>query len=144
MGLFSSKSKSKSTTTTTTNYNDSSSKVSGTVGDLSSNNVIAGGDANLYGYTAEDTSALIENTLAGSNDLINTALKYFDKAADDLKQTTGTAMTQVASAYSGANSAILESQNETKAFLNSLKPYAFYATVAAIAYFVFVKGKIKL
>ena len=126
MGLFSSKSKSKSTTTTNTNYNDSSSKVSGTVGDLSRGNLIAGGNAIMNGYDAQDTQAIID-----------TALSYIDKATDDLKSTTGAALSQVASAYSGANTAILESQNETKAFLNSLKPYAFYAMIAFIAYFAF-------
>lgn len=130
MGFFSSKSKSKSTTNTTTNYTDNSAKVSGTIGDLSRGNLIAGGNAIMNGYDASDTQAIID-----------TALKYVDKATDDLKATTGAAINQVASAYSGANSAILESQNETKAFLNSLKPYAFYGMIAAIFYFVFVKGK---
>jgi len=125
MGLFSSKSKSKSTTTTNTNYNDSSSKVSGTVGDLSRNNVIAGGNANITGYSAEETK-----------DIINTALDYMTKTTEDLKSTTATAINQVQSAYSGANNSILESQNETKAFLNALKPYAFYAAVVAIFYYI--------
>lgn len=126
MGLFSSSSKSKSTTTNTTNYNDSSSKVSSTVGDLSKNNLIAGGDAIAYGYTADDTKSIID-----------TALDYVNRATDDLKTTTSAAINQVASAYSGANNSILESQNQTKAFLNSFKPYAFYAMIAAIVYFVF-------
>ena len=132
MGLFSSKSKSKSTTTTNTNYNDSSSKVSSTVGDLSKQNLIAGGDATMIGYTADETQSLID-----------TALKYIDKATDGIKDTTSAAINQVQSAYSGANNAILESQNETKAFLNSLKPYAFYTMIAAVAYFIFYKKGFK-
>ena len=130
MGLFSSSSKSKSTTNTTTNYNDSSSKVSSTVGDLSKNNLIAGGDAVMYGYTADDTKSLID-----------TALSYIDKTTESIKDTTSAAISQVSSAYSGANNSILESQNQTKAFLNSFKPYAFYAMVAAIVYFVFNGNK---
>ena len=130
--LFSSKSKSssKSTNTTTTTTTDNSRTASGTIGDLSKNNLITGGDATVYGYSAEDTQ-----------NLIDTALKYIDKTTNDLKDTTSAAINQVQSAYSGANNAILESQNETKAFLNSLKPYAFYGLIAAVAYFVFVKGK---
>ena len=124
MGLFSSKSKSKSTTTTNTTYTDQSSKVSGTVGDLSKNNVIAGGDAVINGYSADDTKSII------------------DAAIDNIKETSTAALNQVASAYSGANNSILESQNATKAFLASFKPYAFYAMVAAIVYFIFDrKGK---
>lgn len=124
MGLFSSKSKSKSTTTTNTTYTDQSSKVSGTVGDLSKNNVIAGGDAVINGYSADDTKSII------------------DAAIDNIKETSTAALNQVASAYSGANTSILESQNATKAFLASFKPYAFYAMVAAIVYFIFDrKGK---
>lgn len=130
MGLLSSKSKSKSTTTTNTTYTDNSSKVSGTVGDLSRGNLIAGGNATMIGYDAQDTQAIISDTL-------NSALKYIDKTTNDLKETTGAALTQVASAYAGANNSILESQNETKAFLNSFKPYAFYAMVAAVVYFIF-------
>ena len=132
MGLFSSKSKSKSTTTTNTSYQDSSTKVSGTVGDLSKGNLIAGGDSIMYGYSAEDTQGLID-----------TALSYIDRASNDLKDTTAAAITQVQSAYSGANNSILESQNQTKAFLNSFKPYAFYAMLAAIAYFVFGNRRLK-
>lgn len=123
MGLFSSSSKSKSTTTNTTNYNDSSSKVSSTVGDLSKNNLIAGGDAIMYGYSADDTKNII------------------DAAIENIRDTTGAAINQVASAYSGANNSILESQNATKAFLASFKPYAFYAMIAAVVYFIFDSGK---
>lgn len=124
MGLFSSKSKSKSTTTTNTTYTDQSAKISSTIGDLSKNNVIAGGDAVINGYSADDTKSII------------------DAAIGNIKETSTAALNQVASAYSGANTSILESQNATKAFLASFKPYAFYAMVAAIVYFIFDrKGK---
>ena len=128
MGLFSSKSKSKSTTTnTTTNtYTDQSMTTSGTIGDLSTGNVIAGG--NVTGYSAEET-----------NKIINSALDSVMSVVEGIKDTTGKAITQVQSAYSGANNAILESQNETKATLNSLKPYAFYLLLGAVAYFVWGK-----
>ena len=132
MGLFSSKSKSTSKTTTTNNYNDTSQKVSGTIGDLSKNNLIAGQNATMYGYTAEDTQGLID-----------TALEYMTKASEDLKEINSKAITQVQSAYSGANNSILESSNATKAFLNDFKPYAFYAMIAAIVYFVFGNRRVK-
>lgn len=128
MGLFSSKSSSKSTTTnqTTNTYTDKSVTTSGTIGDLSTGNVIAGGD--VTGYSAEETTKII-----------NTALDSVMSVVEGIKDTTGKAITQVQSAYSGANNAILESQNETKATLNSLKPYAFYLLLGAVAYFVWGK-----
>lgn len=128
MGLFSSKSSSKSTTTnqTTNTYTDKSVTTSGTIGDLSTGNVIAGGD--VTGYSAEET-----------NKIINSALDSVMSVVEGIKDTTTKAITQVQSAYSGANNAILESQNETKATLNSLKPYAFYLLLGAVAYFVWGK-----
>ena len=130
MGLFSSKSSSKSTTTnqTTNTYTDNSKQLSSTVGDMSEGNVIAGGNATLYGYSAEETKTIID-----------TALDSVMSAVDGIKDTTSKAILQVQSAYSGANDAILESQNETKATLNSLKPYAFYLLLGAVAYFVWGK-----
>lgn len=130
MGLFSSKSKSSSSTTNNTSYEDNSSTVSGTVGDLSKNNLIAGGDAVMYGYTADDTKGILDTTLA-----------YIDKAVEGIKDTTGKAITQVQSAYSGANESIMESQNETKALFNSLRPFALYAAIAASVYFIFGKKR---
>lgn len=130
MGLFSSKSKSSSKTENKTIYTDNSSTVSGTVGDLSKNNLIAGGDAVMYGYTADDTKGILDTTLA-----------YIDKAVEGIKDTTGKAITQVQSAYSGATESIMESQNETKALLNSLRPYALYAALAASVYFIFGKRR---
>ena len=129
MSLFSSKSKSTSESTTTTTTTDNSQQTSGTVGDLSKGNLIAGQNATMYGYTADDTQGLID-----------TALDYITRATDDLKEVNSKAINQVQSAYSGANNSILESSNETKAFLSSLKPYAFYAAIVAVAYFVFAKG----
>lgn len=130
MGLFSSSSKSKSTTTNNTSYTDNSKTTSGTIGDLSEGNIIAGGNATITGYSAEETK-----------DIINTALDSVLSVVEGIKDTTGKAITQVQSAYSGANESILESQNETKATLNSLKPYAFYTMIAVIAYFVWGKRK---
>lgn len=130
--LFSSKSKSssKTTNTTTNTYTDNSQTTSGTIGDMSKGNLIAGQDAIMYGYSAEDTQ-----------DIINSVLDSVMSTVEGIKDTTGKAINQVQSAYSGANLAILESQNETKATLNSLKPYAFYAMIAAIAYFVWGKRR---
>ena len=126
--LFSSKSKSSSSsnTTNTTTTTDNSRTISGTVGDLSKNNLIAGGDAVMYGYTADDTKGILDTTLA-----------YIDKAVEGIKDTTGKAITQVQSAYSGATESIMESQNETKALFNSLRPFALYAAIAASVYFIF-------
>lgn len=126
MGLFSSKSKSSSSTTNNTSYTDNSKTTSGTIGDLSEGNIIAGGD--VTGYSAEETTKII-----------NTALDSVMSVVEGIKDTTGKAITQVQSAYSGANNAILESQNETKATLNSLKPYAFYLLIGAVVYFVWGK-----
>lgn len=130
MGFFSSKSSSKSTTTnqTTNTYTDNSKQLSSTIGDMSSDNVIASGDAILYGYSAEETKSIIDTTL-----------ESVMSAVEGIKDTTSKAISQVQSAYSGANDAILESQNETKATLNSLKPYAFYLLLGAVAYFVWGK-----
>ena len=130
MGLFSSKSSSKSTTTnqTTNTYTDQSMTTSGTIGDLSTGNTIAGG--NVTGYSAEET-----------NKIINSTLDTVMSVVDGIKDVTGKAITQVQSAYSGANDSIMESQNETKATLNSLKPYAFYLLLGAVAYFVWGKRR---
>lgn len=130
MGLFSSKSKSTSKTEnyTTNTYTDNSRQVSGTIGDASDNNLIAGGNATMYGYTAD-----------GANMIIDTALNAVLDTVEGIKSVTSSAINQVQSAYSGANNAILESQNETKATLNSLKPYAFYLLLGAVAYFVWGK-----
>lgn len=136
MGLFSSKSSSKSTTTnqTTNTYTDKSVTTSGTIGDLSEGNIIAGGNATITGYSAEETKDIIDGVLEAT-------ISAITDSVEGIKNVTGQAITQVQSAYSGANDAILESQNETKATLNSLKPYAFYAMLAVIAYFVWGKRK---
>lgn len=130
MGLFSSKSRSSSSTTnnTTNTYTDNSRQISATLGDLSEGNLIAGGNATMYGYTAEDTQ-----------DILNSVLDSVMSTVEGIKDVTGKAITQVQSAYSGANDSIMESQNETKATLNSLKPYAFYLLLGAVAYFVWGK-----
>ena len=105
MGLFGgggSKSSSFSTTTVTTT--DNSKTTSGTIGDLSKNNLIASGDATMYGYSADDTDKIL-----------NTTLDYVNKAVEGIKDVTGKAINQVSSAYSGANDSILQSANENKA-----------------------------
>lgn len=129
MGLFGgggSKSSSFSTTTVTTTDNSKTS--SGTIGDLSKNNLIAGGNATMYGYSADDTDKIL-----------NTTLDYVNKAVEGIKDVTGKAINQVQSAYSGANDSILQSANENKAILKSLQPFALYGAIAAIFYFVFKK-----
>ena len=55
MGLFSSKSKSSSTT-----YNESKQS-SGTIGDLSSDNLITGGDLYMEGLSGQNLSNILEN-----------------------------------------------------------------------------------
>ncbi len=128
MGLFGGKSKSSSFSTTNVTSTDNSKTSSGTIGDLSKNNLIAGGNATMYGYTADDT-----------NQLLNTTLDYVNKAVEGIKDVTGKAISQVSSAYSGANDSILQSANENKAILKSLQPFALYGAIAAIFYFVFKK-----
>lgn len=128
MGLFGGKSKSSSFSTTNVTSTDNSKTSSGTIGDLSKNNLIAGGNATMYGYTADDT-----------NELLNTTLDYVNKAVEGIKDVTGKAISQVSSAYSGANDSILQSANENKAILKSLQPFALYGAIAAIFYFVFKK-----
>ena len=128
MSLFSSKSKSTSTTSNNTSYVDNSRQSSGTVGDLSKSNLIAGGDATMYGYNAEDTQGIIDNVL-----------KYIDKTTDQIKDTTGEALKQVSSAYGGATDAILQNQSETKTLLNSLQPFAFAAAAAFSVWAIFGK-----
>lgn len=130
MGLFGGKSKSvaTSTNTTTTTTIDQSKTISGTVGDLSKNNIITSGDVSTIGYTADDTKSILD-----------TVLQQIDRVVGDLKEVTGTAITQTADAYAGANDSILQSQSETKTFLRSLQPFALYAAVAAVAYFIFRK-----
>ena len=134
MRLFSSKSKSSSSTTNNTSYTDNSKTTSGTIGDLSEGNIIAGGNATITGYSAEETKDIIDGVLEAT-------ISAITDSVEGIKNVTGQAITQVQSAYSGANESILESQNETKATLNSLKPYAFYAMIAAIAYFVWGKRR---
>ncbi len=128
MGLFGGKSKSSSFSTTNVTSTDNSKTSSGTIGDLSKNNLIAGGNATMYGYTADDT-----------NQLLNTTLDYVNQAVEGIKDVTGKAISQVSSAYSGANDSILQSANENKAILKSLQPFALYGAIAAIFYFVFKK-----
>lgn len=127
MGLFGGGgSKSNSFTTVTTTDNSKTS--SGTIGDLSKNNLIAGGNATMYGYSADDT-----------NEILNTTLDYVNKAVEGIKDVTGKAINQVSSAYSGANDSILQSANENKAILKSLQPFALYGAIAAVFYFIFRK-----
>ena len=128
MGIFGGKSKSSSFSTTNVTSTDNSRTSSGTIGDLSKNNLIAGGNATMYGYSADDT-----------NELLNTTLDYVNKAVEGIKDVTGKAISQVSSAYSGANDSILQSANENKAILKSLQPFALYGAIAAIFYFVFKK-----
>lgn len=129
MGLFGGGgSKSTSWTETNVNYSDSSRTTSGTVGDLSSGNLIASGDATMYGYQADDVDKIL-----------NTTLEYINSTVEGIKDVTGKAINQVADAYSGANDSILQTANENKAILKSLEPFALYGMLAAVVYFIFRK-----
>lgn len=98
MGLFSSKSKS----TSTSNYTDTSTNTSGTVGDLSSGNIIVSGDYQIDGLNKEMADSVISS----------------------IKEIAGEAINQTASAYSGANASIVATSDQTRSFLSSLQPLA--------------------
>lgn len=104
MGLFSSKSSSKSTS----NYTDQSKATSGTIGDLSSNNVIVTGDYSIDGLNQEMAEQFISS----------------------IKDLAGEAINQTASAYSGANASIVATSDQTRSFLSSLQPIALIAAGA--------------
>lgn len=111
MGLFSSKSKSSSTS----NYTDQSKATSGTIGDLSTNNVIVTGDYSIDGLNQE-----MANDLIGS-----------------IKDLAGAAMSQTASAYSGANASIVATSDQTRSLLKSFEPIALIVAGAFTIWAVF-------
>lgn len=104
MGLFSSKSSSKSTS----NYTDQSKATSGTIGDLSTGNVIVTGDYSIDGLNQE----------------------MADQVISSIKELAGEAINQTASAYSGANASIVATSDQTRSFLSSLQPIALIAAGA--------------
>ncbi len=126
MGLFSSKSKSSSTT-----YNESKQS-SGTIGDLSSDNLITGGDLYMEGLSGQNLSNILENNqttltsaLDSNEDLIGQSLKSFQTLTETAINSTGKAYSD---AYSG-------SQNESSRFFDSLRPFAVIAGAVLIFYF---------
>lgn len=114
MGLFSSKSSSTSTT-----YNQSAQS-SGSVGDLSDNNLIAGGDIYQEGLSGEN----LQGILANNESVFDKSIQSIQTLAKNAIETTGKSY---ADAYSG-------SQNESSRFFDALRPFAVIAGIVAIFY----------
>ena len=137
MGLFGGGSK--STTNSTTNYNDSSKNASGTVGDLSSDNKITSGDYYESGLTGENLDRVMssyDKQVDSNNELINdineSNQSLFEKLVVSVQKTTESAITETGNAYA-------ESKSELRNFVDSVRPIALYAAIAAIFYFIFWK-----
>lgn len=137
MGLFGGGSK--STTNSTTNYNDSSKNASGTVGDLSSDNKITSGDYYESGLTSENLDRVMasyDKQVDSNNELINDInennVNLFEKLVASVQKTTESAITETGNAYA-------ESKSELRNFVDSVRPIALYAAIAAIFYFIFWK-----
>lgn len=137
MGLFGGGSK--STTNSTTNYNDSSKNASGTVGDLSSDNKITSGDYYESGLTGENLDRVMssyDKQVDSNNELINdineSNQSLFEKLVASVQKTTESAITETGNAYA-------ESKSELRNFVDSVRPIALYAAIAAIFYFIFWK-----
>lgn len=118
MGLFSSKSSSTSTT-----YNQSAQS-SGTIGDLSTDNIITGGD---YTYAPDGLSD--ENLGA----LLTHEQSLFEAAVGSVHKSAEQAINTAADAYADAT-------GTTKNLFESLKPFALYATTGIVLYYL-LKGK---
>ncbi len=118
MGLFSSKSSSTSTT-----YNQSAQS-SGSIGDLSSDNTIAGGDINYnpVGLVGEELQTIL-----------NQNQSLFDATVAAVQKSAETAINTAASAYQDAT-------GTTKNFFESVKPIALYGALAVVAVYA-LKGK---
>lgn len=112
--------------------------VTKTVANAMNNNAATTANAmkNAYKDAMSATSTNLKTSLNASNNMLSKTLQYVDKSSDSLKEIAGSAMSQVASAYSGANSAILQTQSDSAALFQQLKPFALYGMIAAIAYFV--------
>lgn len=137
MGLFGGGSK--STTNSTTNYNDSSKNASGTVGDLSSDNKITSGDYYESGLTSENLDRVMasyDKQVDSNNELINDInennVNLFEKLVASVQKTTESAIAETGNAYA-------ESKSELRNFVDSVRPIALYAAIAAIFYFIFWK-----
>ena len=115
MGLFSSSSKSSSS------YKDESRNTSGTVGDLSSDNVIVTGD---YTYSIDGLNQQMADTYINA-----------------IKDFAGSAISQTADAYSGANASIVATSDNTRSFLNSLQPIVLIVAGAVAVWAIFTGGK---
>lgn len=117
MSLFSSSSKSKSTV-----YNESH-QTSNTLGDLSHDNVLAGGDLSIIneGLSHDNLALILDSNTLATEQAITSAQSLAGKAIE----TTGKAY---ADAYSGAN-------NDSSRLFDALRPFAVIAAVVAIFYF---------
>ena len=115
--LFSSSSKSTSTV-----YNESH-QTSNTLGDLSHDNVLAGGDLQIVneGLSHDNLALILDSNTLATEQAISSAQSLAGKAIE----TTGKAY---ADAYSG-------STNDSSRLFDALRPFAVIAAVVAIFYF---------
>ena len=120
MSLFSSSSKSTSSV-----YNESH-QTSNTLGDLSHDNLLAGGNLEIYQEgLSHDNLDLI---LSSNDNTTQSAIKSAQILAGQAIETTGKAY---ADAYSGAT-------NDASRFLDGLKPFA---VIAGIVFVIYLWGK---
>ncbi len=131
MGLFSSKSSSSSTT------HNQSSQLSGTIGDLSTDNVVAGGDYsvsyNPKGLAGSELNAVLSNNQTLLDKTIDVTKESFDSLVAAVQQSTETAINTAATAYADAT-------GTTKSLFDNLKPFAFYGLIGFV-FWAIMKGK---
>lgn len=118
MGLFGGSKSSSVSTSTTQNFSETLSQA---VGDLSTGNVISGGDATVYGLYGEDMQAFLSEV----SDLANKAISAADTAASANSNLSGKAISEVAKSYQSAYS-------ESTGIIQQLKP-VLLAGVAVLA-----------
>lgn len=140
MGLFGgSKSKSTSTSTTTNETNTYSQSL----GDLSRNNIMSGGDATIYGLYGEDMQAFLSSVTDTTNKVLDTTNSVTDKLESLAKMATttsanlaGNSIAEVAKSYQSAYS-------ETTGMLQQIKPVLFVGVLALSAMYGLKLFKVK-
>lgn len=108
----------------------------GEFGLLSSNNRVLGGGATYIeqGLT-NDSLGQVLGTVENLSGNTNTTLSsVFDKMVGAVQDSASQAIKSTGEAYA-------ESTNDLRNVLDGLRPIAFYAALAALAYFIFKGGK---
>lgn len=135
MGLFSSKSSSSSKTTV--NYSDQSTDLNNasTIGSASSDNKVLGTGStyNEQGLTGDNLSSVLDY----SQGLYDKAYGTLDREYNILSQTISSVQKSAEKAIDATGDAYAESKNDFRNIIDGVKPIAFYATLAAIVYFIF-------